>query len=409
MKGVKTILATTYAVHPTKGSEDALGWNFIRQIARFNKVICITRENNQEAIDAHIMANPDVIFDNIDFVYFDTPYWTRFWKQGSRGAMLYYWMWQKAIPKFVKKRGLKFDIAHNVAFPNDWTPSYLWKLGKPFVWGPIGHHPLIPAQYLAPFSIRYWLKDRLTWMVKNYFWKFSPALKQTVKKADFIYAMNSSVSSKIKLKPGKYMVRPSIATQDFGYEIDNFKDSFHIISAGRFVPLKGFDLTILSFARFVRSLSKEAQEKVKLTLVGSGPEEKYLLNLIKDNGIIDRVEIINWVERSELMKMMKSSDVFLFPSHEGAGMVVAEALSFALPIICLGNCGPGEFVNSSCGFAIKEQDYETTIFELAIALKKLYHHPKNHMQMRKNARTHFEETFHWDRRGEWLDNIYRTL
>jgi glycosyltransferase involved in cell wall biosynthesis len=405
----KTILATTYAVHPTKGSEDAMGWNYVLQIARFNKVICVTRENNQQAIEAHIAAHPDTIYQNITFLYFDTPYWTRFWKKGSRGAMLYYWMWQRAIPGFVKKQKLHFDIVHNATFPNDWTPSYLWKLNKPFVWGPIGHHPLIPSQYLAPYARHYWIKDRLTWLVKNVFWKLSIGLKRTAQKADFIYAMNSSVQDKIKLQKGKHLIRPSVATQDFGYDETFHVENFQIISAGRFVPLKGFDLTILAFSHFIKTLPKEAQKHTKLTLVGKGPEEQKLRDLIKQEGIIDHVQIINWMERKDLMTRMKEASLFLFPSHEGAGMVVAEALSFALPVICLDNCGPGEFITPECGVAIKEQNYQNTITSLGKSILNLYHHPKKHHSMRRAARERFETTFHWDRRGEWLRDIYTKL
>ena len=71
MKEVKTILTTTYAVHPLKGSEDAMGWNYVCQIARNNKVISITRENNRAAIEQFMVAHPSSIFNNITFLYFD--------------------------------------------------------------------------------------------------------------------------------------------------------------------------------------------------------------------------------------------------------------------------------------------------------------------------------------------------
>ena len=98
----KTILATCYAVNPFKGSEDGMGWNFVYQIARFNKVIAITRENNRVAIEKFMAQNPDPIYQNITYMYFDLPYWMRFWKKGGRGAMLYYTMWQKGIVSFIK-------------------------------------------------------------------------------------------------------------------------------------------------------------------------------------------------------------------------------------------------------------------------------------------------------------------
>ncbi len=409
MKEVKTILTTTYAVHPLKGSEDAMGWNYVCQIARNNKVISITRENNRAAIEQFMVAHPSSIFNNITFLYFDLPYWMRFWKRGNKGALLYYWMWQRAIPNFVRKQKIKYDIVHNLNFHNDLTTSYLWKLKKPFVWGPIGHHPLIPSQYLKPYAAKYLLKDRATWLVKNFFWKYSFSLRKTARKADFIYAMNSSVGDKIKLKPNQHLVRPSVATQDFDFDIKP-TEKFTIISAGRFVPLKGFDLTILSFAKFVKALPLEARKDCSLVLVGKGPEEAYLKQLIRQEGISAYTEIIPWIEREELMTKMKDASAFLFPSHEGAGMVVAEALSFALPVICLANCGPGEFINSTCGFAIAEQSYEGTIKDLSDSLNLLYTNPKKHIAMRAAARKHFEEVFHWDRRGgEWLAEIYSQL
>jgi hypothetical protein len=170
---MKTILATAYAINPYKGSEDGMGWNFILQIARFQNVIAITRENNKAYIDKYMEEHPHADYSKIQFLYFDLPYWMRFWKKGSRGAMLYYLLWQKAIIPFIKKQALHFDIVHNLNFHNDWTPSYLWKLNKPFVWGPIGHHPLIPKQYLQAYAFKHVIKDRLTWLVKKYFWNIS--------------------------------------------------------------------------------------------------------------------------------------------------------------------------------------------------------------------------------------------
>ena len=56
---MKTILVTAYAVNPYKGSEDGMGWNFIMQIARYQKVIAVTRINNGPHIEKYKAANPD--------------------------------------------------------------------------------------------------------------------------------------------------------------------------------------------------------------------------------------------------------------------------------------------------------------------------------------------------------------
>ena len=406
---MKTILATTYAVNPFKGSEDGMGWNFIYQIARYNKVIAITRKNNQAEIIRYMSENPDPIYDNINFLFFDLPKWAMFWKKGSRGALLYFYLWQRFVLNYIKKQKLNYDIVHNVNFHNDWTPSYLWKLGKPFVWGPIGHHPGISKEYLKSYSNKYYIKDRLTSLVKSFFWNFSFSLKKTKLYAKHIFCMNKSVPLNLKLTEGNYSITPSVATQDFGYVPKDSPDKFTVISAGRLVPLKGFDLTIKAFSKFVSVLSPNKKQKCELIIVGDGPELNNYKQMVKDLDMEDYVRFINWMDRSNLMNLYKQSSVFMFPSHEGAGMVVAEALSFGLPILCLDNCGPGEFIDSNCGIAVSYSDYDQTIKELYYGLSILFNSPNLYKSMSINARKRFESRFHWDVRGEEFRKVYMSI
>lgn len=406
---MKTILATAYAVNPSKGSEDGMGWNFIYQIARFNKVIAVTRENNQPAIELYMDKNPDAVYQNITFLYFDLPYWMLFWKKGERGAMLYFYLWQRFLPNFIKIQNLTFDIVHNVNFHNDWTPSFLWKLNKPFVWGPIGHHPCLPKQYLRSYKKSYLFKNYLTYLVKLLFWNFSFSLQQTKNKAAYIFCMNKQVPLTLKLKDKQHSIIPSVATQDFGFNVEEKAPKFTFISAGRLVPLKGFDLTIKAFANFLRQQPELPVANCELVIVGSGPERDYYKALVKKENIENYVHFISWIDRQDLMTLFKNSSAFVFPSHEGAGMVVAEALSFGLPVLCLDNCGPGEFINESCGIAVSYRNYDQTVKELSAAMDKLFNSPLLTKQMSYNARKHFENHFHWDVRGEAFRKVYQSI
>lgn len=410
MNTQQTVLASCYAVNPYKGSEDAMGWNFVYQIARFRKVIAVTRKNNRPHIEKYMAENPDEVYQNIRFLYFDLPYWMRFWKKGSRGAMIYYYLWQKGIVSFIKKQHLNFDIVHNVNFHNDWTPSFLWKLKKPMVWGPVGHHPLIPKQYLKDYSKKYLIKDRVTWLVKNFFWKYSSSLKRTVQHSNHIWCMNSGVPEKLNIDKNKYSLYPSVASEDF-YQKDEIpqKSDFIVISVGRFVPLKGFDLTIRSFITFVNQLSEKDKALCKLVLVGTGEQRAFYENLIKESKMEKLIEIVEWIERKDLMKMYEKSSVFLFPSHEGAGMVVPEALSFGLPVVCLENEGPGEFINHKCGFKIPQHTYDETVKGLSNALLRLFLEKNLQKEMSMRAREHFLERFSWEKRGEHLHTIYNQI
>jgi len=409
MHNPKTILATAYAVNPEKGSEDGMGWNFVYQISRFHRVIAITRENNREAIERYMHNHPDPIYNNITWVYFDLPYWMRFWKRGGRGALLYFWMWQRAMPGFIRKQQLQFDIVHNVNFHTDWVPSYLWKLRKPFVWGPVGHHPRIPDAFLRLYGHRWLWQDRVTWWIKQLSWTLSVGMRRALQRTDYLLAMNSVVPEHLPSRYTRHAIIPSVATHDPGASAPTTAPGFTLLSAGRLVPLKGLDLTIRAFADFMSTRTPEEMSLCKLVLVGSGPEEPALRKLVNDYHLEDHVQFIPWMPRHELMALYRDAHAFLFPSHEGAGMVVAEALSFGLPVICLDNCGPGEFVTPACGLVASAHHPETTIHELAAHLQTLYHNPALRQQMSHAARARFESHFDWNRRGEQLNQIYQSI
>jgi len=403
---MKTILATTYAVNPYKGSEDAMGWNYVCQIARFNRVIAITRENNREQIERFMAEHPDPVYDNLQFLYYDLPEHLRWWKRGTLGSMLYFLLWQKGVVRFVRQQNVSFDLTHHLNFHNDWSPSYLWQLGKPFVWGPIGHHPSIPSAFRNTMPLADKLRGYLSGTVKRYFWNWSAALARTKKNANYIWCMNDSVPEVLDLSDKNYHISPSVATQDYGWKPRKSAAKFEILSAGRLVHMKGFDLTIRAFASFI---GQNPKAKAELTIVGDGPERPRLIRLAQSLGISRHLNMIKWVPRYELMDRMKEASVFLFPSHEGAGMVVPEALSFGLPVITLNNYGPGRFVTPATGVAVSQNTYEDTVDSLAEALTTLNRDNKKYQAMSIAARRSFEERFDWNRRGETLQSIYSKL
>ena len=404
---MKTVLVSAYAVNPYNGSEDGMGWNFICQIARFNKVIAVTRENTKPHIDRYILQNGSPVYSNIEFVYYDLPYWMRFWKKGGRGALLYYYLWQLLMPYFIKKKNLEFDIVHNLNFHNDWTPSRLWTLQKPFVWGPIGHHPRIPKDYIIHvYGRQQYIMEYLKWQVKKFFWNLDPFLRQTVNHADAVLTMNSSVSGVLNIKEQQQVRMTSVSSESHALPTDKSEHEFIVLSAGRFVPLKGFDITIKSFARFYNQLHEHDKTKTKLVLVGDGPFKPYLRKLANELMLGEAVQFIEWLDRNELKSLYQKAHLFLFPSHEGAGMVVAEALSYGMPVLCFENYGPGEFIDDTCGIKVRYGRYDDSITQFAAAIKKIYIDDRVFDQLSKGAVKKFEEKFDWNLKGEQLRDVY---
>jgi len=386
-----------------------MGWNFINQIAKSFRVIAITRENNLPAIEQYLIEKGESHHANIEFVGYDLPKHLRFWKRGSFGSLPYFYLWQRTMPAFIKRKGFQFDLTHNLNFHNDWTPSFLWKLGKPLVWGPIGHHPQIPTTFLKPFGLKAILKDKLTWAVKKAFWQISPSLKKTAQKSDLVIAMNQSVKEVLPIESKQLRIMPSVGTLWVAQTEQKSQDAFEVISVGRFVPLKGFDLTIKAFSAFYHALPSVERAHVHLRLIGKGPLLDQMKEMVKSLNLEKVVSIVEWVEKAKLESYYRESNVFLFPSHEGAGMVVAEAMSYGLPVVCLDNCGPGEFLNDESGIAVPYQAYDKTIQDLAAALQELYENKEKQQRFSEGARNRFEQYFDWDAKGEELRKMYTGL
>jgi glycosyltransferase involved in cell wall biosynthesis len=401
---MKTILASVYAINPYKGSEDGTGWNFVLQIARFNKVIAVTRENNRSAIESFMLESPNNSYQNIQFLYFDTPKWMRFWKRGEQGAMLYYLLWQFLLPQFVKKTKVEFDLVHNVNFHNDWTPSFLWKLDKPMVWGPVGHHPRIPSAYISN-DIVVRMKDRMKWLVKNYFWKFDPFLRQTIEKSDKVLVMHSLVEGVLNLQSHKKVELSQVASIDVAYSKPQIEEEFIVLSVGRFVTLKGFEIALEAFIQFYQTLNEEQKTKVKFKMIGKGPDEIKLKTLIQKHKLNSSVEILNWMTKADLDKEYRKASVFLFPSHDGAGMVIAEAFSYGVPILCFDNCGPGELAGEA-GLRVSYSAPERSVTAFAEYLRVLNDCKYYRQRLAEKALARFESYFKWDRKGEILKDVY---
>ncbi|MFT4600284.1 MAG: glycosyltransferase involved in cell wall biosynthesis, partial [Arenicella sp.] len=371
----RKILMTAYAVNPFKGSEDGTGWNIPLKLAETNVVIVITRKNNRDEIERFYEENPEMgQLKNLSFHYYDLPSWLVFWKKkiGERGYVLYFYLWQLFMPLFIKRLGVTFDIVHALNFHSDSHPQFLWLHRKPVFWGPIGHHPKVPRQFITKhYSKKTLVKDRLYNAIKFSMRTFDPFYLISKWTASKIFVINSKINDSVRAKKSKVIVLPAVAGNQIVINKIQ-KESFNIISVGRFTYMKGFDLIIEAFHQFIMLLSDSEKSLVKMTLVGKGEEKNTIINLIKKLGLEDNIQIVEWVEKSEMKHLYTDASIFAFGSHEGAGMVVPEALSHGLPIVCFDNEGPGELCDNSNAIKIKVQGYEKSANAFANAYFKLF-------------------------------------
>lgn len=109
---MRKILISAYACEPNKGSEQAVGWNIVLQLAQHNEVHVITRANNQNPINDFLSNNKG---GNIIFHYYDTPKMFLSLKNKERGVYFYYILWQIGIIKMALRIAKEnhFDYAYH--------------------------------------------------------------------------------------------------------------------------------------------------------------------------------------------------------------------------------------------------------------------------------------------------------
>jgi glycosyltransferase involved in cell wall biosynthesis/thymidylate kinase len=400
----RNVLVAAYACEPGRGSEPGVGWNMCQAISQEHNTWVITRKNNQEQIEQALAQHPN---PNLHFRYADLPYWARFWKRGGRGIRTYYYLWQFAAWREARRLmwSVHFDLAHHVTFVNSYMFSFLALLPLPFVWGPIGINPRSPADLASSLTVL--VKNRLRYGFQQLLRIVDPLYWLCVVRARLIIGINPDVGRQFPISVlgnTKFVCHTAIGVEDDFPDVGIRQcggNGIRVLSMGQLIPIKGFHLAIRALAELVKS-----KPPTKLVIVGDGPEKPRLEQLAADLGVGENVEFVAWLPRHEALSMMNHADVFLFPSFEGAGMVVLEAMAHGLPVVCLGFGGPGDMVTRDCGFPVEIGNMNDTVTRLGVALKTLTQDRSMRLRMGAAARQRIAQTYLWKNRHEIITQWY---
>jgi glycosyltransferase involved in cell wall biosynthesis len=90
------------------------------------------------------------------------------------------------------------------------------------------------------------------------------------------------------------------------------------------------------------------KEKVRLLIIGTGPQEHRLKEEARQRGLENRICFMGHVEESEKFRLLKMCDLYISTSqHEGFGLVFLEAMACALPIVCYSHGGQTDFLEDT--------------------------------------------------------------
>ena len=344
------VLLSAFACEPGMGSEFDVGWNWAMSLRRAgHDVVVLTRSQSRKAIERALTG----VNDAPRFAYFDVARPLRWQKRGPLHLHAILWQWLAAEFACSLHRREQFDRVHHVTYAGVRAPSFMGRLGIPFIFGPVGGGESAPWRlrqgYGLPTAILDVARDAANLMVR-----LSPIMKSTFEHASQIYVTSPET---LALIPRRYRSKTRIELA-IGIEAPadcrttppspSTCEGLRVLYAGRFVDYKGMDMGLRGFARLVRK-----DPGSRLTMVGTGPSRGRWQRLARSLNIERQVDWMGWQPGNAMHEVYARHDVLLFPSlHDSGGLVALEAMRHGLPVICLKLGGPSALVNETCGHVV---------------------------------------------------------
>ena len=142
-------------------------------------------------------------------------------------------------------------------------------------------------------------------------------------------------------------------------------------------------------------------ELARFTVVGDGPERDRLEKLARSLGIEKAVSFCGWLSHPEVLKHLRSADVFVFPSlrDNGAGVVFEALGTGAVPVVADFG-GPGDIVHSEVGYKVALTNESDMVSQIEKILTGLVHDRELLNRLRQQGMTYVRECLTWDAKAE---------
>lgn len=170
-----------------------------------------------------------------------------------------------------------------------------------------------------------------------------------------------------------------------------------IISVGRLSQEKGVYDLISVFEQV-----HQENEKVRLHIVGDGPEHADVLRFIKEKNLEDAIVLHGFQSKAYIYELLPKMSLYVMTSFtESFGIVLLEAMSCGIPCVAYSSAqGAHEIIeNGTNGFLIENRDCECMKEKIC----KLLANKETLRQLSKNAFATAEEFSYSNTKRAWLE------
>lgn len=394
------------------------GWFHSRALSALTDAHLVTHVSNRDNI---VKAG---LVEGVDFTAIDTartearverlsPMFGAGYKSGrgwtTRTALstLSYYSFERLVWRRFEERikSGAFDLVHRLTPLSPTTPSPIAqrcaRAGVPFVLGPLnGGLPWPPGFGGVRIREREWL----SWVRGMY--RMVPGYRATRQHAAaLVMGSRASLDELDPTSSDKAVYIPENGIDPARFDTlasEPVALPLRVAFVGRLVPYKGADILIEAAAPLARA------GKVRLELMGDGPEMSTLRALAEHEGVSSLADFAGWIDHRRLKDRLGRCHVLGFPSvREFGGAVVLEAMALGIVPIVMDYGGPGELVSPATGFALPMASRGEIVRALRAALERLAADPSLIRPMGARARRRALGLFAWPAKAAQVLEVYR--
>lgn len=399
------ILVNCYACSPYKGSEPGMGWNFVKWISKYHELHILTESKFKKDIDRYFAAHPDER-NNKHFYFIKKNRHKTLRKIWPPSYYWFYNQWQKKALKLAKELDAKynFDLIHQLNMVGYREPGYLYKIDKPFVWGPMGGFNITPWKLLPSMGLKGMVFYGMRNIINSWQMKHSARVEEAVNNSDFIItATEDDYIALLKLWNKDNTVIPEVGFQASSENHPNVRvGKLKLCWSGLHIPRKSLNLLLEAMALL------DNPDNVELHVIGEGEcteKWKHLSEKLGLNNIIWH----GWVEKTEALDIMSKCDVFMITSlSDATSTVLLEALSMGMPVVATNHLGFANVVTDDCGIKIDLKNHKQVVRDFASAIEKIEVDEHYRRQLSHGALERAKD-FSWESKMNMINKIYESV
>lgn len=404
----RKILLEAYTCAPERGSEPGLGWNIVSRLGEEYEVYALVEEVKwRTEIEAYCAAHPEQT-EHLHFRFIAKERHRLLRKIWPPSYYWYYRKWQRKALEEARRWDAEehFDLVHHVTMAGYRAPGYLWQLGKPFVWGPIGGLNNTPWHLLPQLG----LKGALFFAARNLINSFEKRWNRNVRRAARAASVILSSTEEGTRDIRRVWKRDAVDFCELG--TNDAETEPLLLSHAADEPLRVVWVGLLTARKalpFLLHALPLCRRPIELHIIGEGEEHKGWERIAQQVGAPHRIIFHGLVAHKEVQHLIACSHAACITSvRDDTSTVTLEYLQQGIPVIALAHCGFGTVVNETCGIRIPVGSIHQIECDIANALSTLATDEELRSSLSGGAIKRAGE-YAWENKMQSLHSFYQKL